>query len=163
MSSFFRRTLGLSRDSPDVESTTPTPLPHHGDAMHSSSDRSDYVHNYPPPIPSSAQSNPVALPPSTPEQSYTVPYAGPHAGPHTLPAFASEHRIPPTTLRESPGAHGLQVEPHFAEHNRNQSMRPAQEQKLRREDRDDAAGPMHRLQRQTKTARPFYEEPVSTR
>ena len=145
MSSFLRRTLGLSRDSLDVESYSlnqddpmqehlATPLPHQGDPVNTSRlhHRSDYTHVYPPTHPSSVQphSNPVSLPPAAPESS---------SGTHELPA-----------------------EQNFAELNSNQSMELGQGQRSRREDRNDAAVPKHRLQRQTKTPRPFYEEPVST-
>ncbi|KJA18112.1 hypothetical protein HYPSUDRAFT_57310 [Hypholoma sublateritium FD-334 SS-4] len=175
MSSFFRRTLGISRDSPDVESydldpddpmqehSTTAPLPHQGALAHSSSPvhvhyRSDYVHSYPPPS-AQVHSNPVALPPSAPEQSYAAPRAAAHAVLHAPPSDVSEHPIPPTTVRDSSGTRESPAEPHFAEPNSIRPMVPAQEQRLRRETRDDTALPKHRLQRQTKTPRPFYEEP----
>lgn len=133
MSSFLRRTLGLSQGSLDVESyslnqddpmqeNSATPLPHQGGLAHSSPrlhHRSDSGHVYPPTHLSSVQlhSNPVPLPPPAPESSSVT---------HELPAEQS-----------------------FVE--------PSQGQRSRREDRNDAAVPKHR-----KTPRPFYEEPVST-
>lgn len=170
MSSFFRRTLGFSWDSPDVESSdvnqddltqeySTTPLPNHVAPSHSSPPVHAHqptanVHYYPAPHPSSSQvhSNPVAVPLSAPH-SYTS---------HTPPLMASaEHPIYPTMAQYSSEAHEPPAVPQFQLPDQDQSAGPAHEQSLRRE---HAAVPKHRLQRQTKALRPipFYDEPVST-
>ncbi len=181
MSSFFRRTLGFSQDTPDIESYdlhrddsmqehSTTPLPNHGNPLHSLHSSSPvhfqrpsaYVH--PPLRPSSAHlhSNPIS-------PSHFVPdLEHPYAAPHSPPSIASvESSISLAVIQNTSREHESLVDfqSNFAEPDRNQPMELAQEVKLRREDRDDAVAIKLRPQRQTKTPRPvpFYEEPVSTR
>ena len=125
---------------PPVHSSSPAHLHHH----------SDYVHAPPPSV--QMHSNPNASPPPS------------HAAaPHAHPSTASQHPSPSTTVPDSYTTHEFPADTYFAEPNNSQSMGPAQGQRLRREDRNDAAAPKHRIQRQAKTPRPFYEEPVGTR
>ena len=182
MSSFFRRTLGFSQDTPDIESYdlhrddsmqehSTTPLPNHGNPLHSlhssspvhSQCPSAYVH--PPLRPSSAHlhSNPVSPSHFVPDSEH------PYAAPYSPPSIASvESPIPLAVIQNRSRGHEPLVEfqSSLGEPDGNQPVGLAQaEVRLRREDRDDTVVLKHRPQRQTKTPRPvpFYEEPVSTR
>ena len=151
MSSFFRRTLGIARDSPDVESYdlnhdhsiqehSTSPIPHHDASLHSSSP----VHSHHP----YGHVRSYASPSNTisPGHSYAqVPHAAPGVPPHAPPSVASVKEV------------------HSEGPRRDQLATLTQEQMLRREDRDGGTIPKPRLQRQSKSPRPvpFYEEPVS--